>query len=262
MIFGAWATGTRVLRYGESLTGESMGETSTVEALLALQEFDSRILRVETELEEISRSIKESTAELAELEAEIPPLAKDVADAEREVRRFERVARAGRTTLKRLEDRSRAVANMQQHFAVRTEADTARRNLREAEDRQLSAMQDLENSRAKLEGMVERRDALLSEVEGQRAVAEARSQNLRSELDQLRTRRDARARPIDRKSLRVYNSVRRQSGRRALAGLTEDGVCGDCFTSVPKQWQANIRASVGLTVCEDCGVILYAGAGT
>jgi len=64
---------------------------------------------------------------------------------------------------------------------------------------------------------------------------------------------------LDARSLRLYHSVRGGRAASALAALTQDGACGNCFTAVPKQRQADIRAGRELAVCEGCGVILYAG---
>ncbi|MGW8283653.1 MAG: C4-type zinc ribbon domain-containing protein [Gemmatimonadota bacterium] len=35
-------------------------------------------------------------------------------------------------------------------------------------------------------------------------------------------------------------------------------MCGNCFTSIPLQRQAEIKGGNALIVCETCGVILHA----
>lgn len=235
-----------------------MEASDTVGELLTLQEIDLEIMRITRQLivyENELSGLQEAIDDLAERTTRI--LAQKE-EAEERVRRFQRSVQAGRATLKRLETRAAAVENMQQHFAVRTETDTARRNLRAAEEDALDAMQDVETLTEQLENtereLAEAR-ARLSEREGE--IAGDRS-GLEGELATHTSSRESQEGRLDRRSLRLYQSV--QGGKTAspLSALTEDGACGHCFTAVPKQRQADIRAGRELAVCEGCGVILYA----
>jgi hypothetical protein len=239
-----------------------MEATDTVGELLNLQEIDSEILRIKAELGVLAEEIAILTTAAEESETRAAALNKDKEAAEERVRRFQRSVQAGRATLKRLEARSAEVTNMQQHFAVRTETDTARRNLRVAEDEALDAMQDVETISGKLAAteasLAEARSRLetrTTEIDAARSVLEAR-------LAEHGANRRSQEQRLDRKSLQLYQSV--SGGRRmsALASLTVDGVCGGCYTAVPIQRQSDIRARRRLAVCEGCGVILYADDST
>lgn len=230
----------------------------TVEELLSLQEIDLEILRINHELVGLDEELSQLRADVDELEARAAKLRGRKEDAEARVRRFQRSVQAGRATLKRLETRAQAVSNMQQHFAVRTETETARRNLRAAEDEALSAMQevetlagDLEEVESELAEASERLETRRGEVRTFRAALES---ELARHTDQKKTREER----LDRRTLRLYQSVAGGRTDSALAPLTGDGVCGSCFTAVPKQRQADIRTGRSLAVCEGCGVILYA----
>jgi predicted nucleic acid-binding Zn-ribbon protein len=236
-----------------------MEASDTVGELLTLQEIDLEILRISRQLvvyDEELAGLQEAADQLVERVARITTQKEE---ADERVRRFQRSVQAGRATLKRLETRSDAVANMQQHFAVRTETDTARRNLRVAEDEALDAMQDVETFSEQLEKtgleLAEARAALSereSEISGDRKGLEA-------DLAVYTSSKESQEGRLDRRSLRLYQSVRGGHTASALASLTSDGACGSCFTAVPKQRQADIRAGRELAVCEGCGVILYAG---
>jgi NADH-ubiquinone oxidoreductase chain 1 len=58
--------------------------------------------------------------------------------------------------------------------------------------------------------------------------------------------------------LRVYQAIRGGGSRAAVAELTEDGACGNCFGMVPLQHQNEVRHGESLIRCEACGVILAA----
>ena len=124
-----------------------MGTSDIVGELIVLQGIDLEILKVNEELECLKQELSTLALEVEELTAKEVQLRDQTGEAEQRVQRFQRSVNAGRETLKRLEMRVTAVANMQQHFAVKSETATARRNLRGAEDEQLSAMQDAETAR-------------------------------------------------------------------------------------------------------------------
>ena len=86
---------------------------------------------------------------------------------------------------------------------------------------------------------------------------EARREVLEQELAAHRGRRSDRAEGIDDDALRLYERVRRGRTESALAPLV-GGHCGNCFTAVPLQRQAEIRSGRSLFRCEGCGVILHA----
>ncbi|MDX1395910.1 MAG: C4-type zinc ribbon domain-containing protein [Gemmatimonadota bacterium] len=235
-----------------------MEASDTVGELLTLQEIDHEIFQINEKLGVYDDELAGLQEKLEELEEKVGRLETQKSEAEERVRRFQRSVQAGRATLKRLETRAASVENMQQHFAVRTETDTARRNLRMAEEDALDAMQDQET----LSEQLERTGAELAEA---RAALETRSNEIaadRSGLEgQLATytrSKEAQEGRLDRRSLRLYHSVRGGRTDSALAALTPDGACGHCFTAIPKQRQADIRAGRELAVCEGCGVILYA----
>lgn len=234
-----------------------MGASDPVEELLSLQEIDLEILRITEELDSLADEMSGLETEVEDLEGEVARLRARKEEAEERVRKYQRSVQAGRATLKRIETRAGAVSNMQQHFAARTETETARRNLRMAEDEALSAMQDVETCAERL------REAETAEAEAKGRLEDrgAEVADSRKELEAELTKhtdqkRDQEGR-IDGHTLRLYQSVAGGRADTALATLVE-GVCGHCFTAVPKQRQADIRAGRSLAVCEGCGVILYA----
>lgn len=240
--------------------GESMQGSDIVEELLTLQEIDHKILKIEDELESLGGEVAGLRETVETLEAQVTRIRAEVEEAEGRVRQFHRAVEAGRATLKRLEARSVAVANMQQHLAVRSETDTARRNLRAAEDDQLDAMQDVETARGALkaaEGELREATAQLAErstaVEGLRATLEG-------DLQHCGVSRRTQENRLDRRALQLYRTAGGGGRQAALAELTVDGVCGRCYTAIPKQQQTEIRARRHLAICEGCGIILYPGS--
>ncbi len=95
------------------------------------------------------------------------------------------------------------------------------------------------------------------ETESRTREIEARVDELEAELDRLQGRRGETAGRIDDDVRSEYDRVRGGRTTQALAPVV-DGVCGHCYTAIPLQRQAEIRAGRKLVVCEGCGVILHA----
>lgn len=234
-----------------------MEASGSVEELLTLQEIDAEIHGITSELRTLEKELDELRATVQELEERAELVRARREAAEERARRYRRSVQAGRATLKRLETRAADVTNMKQHFAVRAETETARRNLRAAEDDALDAMQEVESLDEELREIEARLAASREAYEGRHEEVTELRASLGQRLDARREEKRDHEERLDRRALRLYETVRSGRADSALAPLTGDGVCGHCFTSVPLQRQADIRAGRELAVCEGCGVILY-----
>ena len=234
-----------------------MQATDTVGELLTLQEIDLEILRIEDELAKLDEEVAELRETVQALEERVGGIRGEARKAESRVERFRRSVEAGRATLKRLESRATAVVNEQQYLALRSETDTARRNLRAAEDDQLEAMLEVETARESLAAASSELEEAAASLSERSAAADELRATLERELRVRGADRRDQADRLDRRTLELYKTAGGGGRRSALAELTVDGVCGRCFTSVPKQRQAEIRTRRDLAVCEGCGIILY-----
>jgi len=90
-----------------------------------------------------------------------------------------------------------------------------------------------------------------------RQVIEERMQQLKDELVIKRDRRHNLAIRLDGAALALYDRIRSGRSEVAVAPLTEESVCGYCFTAVTIQQEMQIKSMTSLICCEGCGVILY-----
>lgn len=237
------------------MSGEAMG-SETVEALLYLQEIDAQIRQYRTELRALDAEEEALNERVFSLEKRETELKAQLERAETELRRCERTVQAGRATWKRLQARAQEVHNMREHLAARAEVDAARQNLEAAEDQTLLAMQAQERARAAAMEVQEALDAGRQEHTERRGEILVRREELEEQIAIQMDRRENRAMRIDQNVRDLYDRVKGGRAANALAPLV-DGVCGHCYTSIPLQTQAEIRAGRNLVVCETCGVILH-----
>ncbi|MCL7927427.1 MAG: C4-type zinc ribbon domain-containing protein [marine benthic group bacterium] len=236
---------------------ESVIVSEVVDDLLSLQELDGAIARSRVELQELdeeARLLEESLEALRRRESEAEVR---VDGADRQLRQAERTVQAGRATVKRLQERAQEVINQRAHLAARTEMDAARQNLDAAETAMLEAMQEQEKYRAARQAIVDELAQAEAAAQERLTEIERRKTELEDEVAIQGDRRENRALRIDDSVRALYDRVRTGRTTSALAPVI-DGVCGHCFTSIPKQRQAEIRGGRNLIVCETCGVILHA----
>jgi len=233
-------------------------EEQTVQELLSLQEMDATIQELRDERRDLEAELAEFEQRRATWSAGESAQQSRVEETALEVRKAERKVQAGRATVSRLQERAKGLQRTRDVQAAKNEIETALDNLDEAETSLLEGMQSHDRARIRQEEIEGQHAEAREEVEARSAEIEARIAELDAELDRLKGRRGATADRIDDDVRSEYDRVRGGRTAQALAPVV-DGVCGHCFTAIPLQRQAEIRAGRRLVVCEGCGVILHAG---
>jgi hypothetical protein len=234
-------------------------EEQTVQRLLSLQEFDASIKKLREERRRLHAELLELDVLDERWTAGEAKQQKKVDESATEIRRAERVVQAGRATLKRLQERAQHLQRSRDVAAARTEVDAARQNLDDAETTMLEEMQAHDRARIGLEDLDRTNQEERQVAAERRAEIEARTAELDTELGRLEGERGETAGSIDAGIRTEYDRVSGGRTTQALAPVVE-GCCGHCYTAIPMQRQAEIRAGAKLIVCEGCGVILHAGA--
>ena len=227
-------------------------------ALKELQKLDTQIHDARQGIVEFDPLFEEVEEPALILESELSTTRNRLKEMKLEERRVHLSTEERQDRLKRLEERLGSVRNLREEAAVSAELDMVRRALqgdeqetmtlldqiRKAEDRQA----ELETTHAEAAAAVEpKREALIAD----RAAAKA-------ELERLEAERLAFAEGLEANELRIYNAIRAGGRRAAVAELTVDGACGNCFGIVPLQSQNEVRHGSALIRCEACGVIIAA----
>jgi predicted nucleic acid-binding Zn-ribbon protein len=227
-------------------------------ALKELQKLDTQIHDAREGIVKFDPLFEEVEEPALILESELSTTRNRLKEMKLEERRVHLSTEERQDRLKRLEERLGSVRNLREEAAVSAELDMVRRALqgdeqetmtlldqiRKAEERQA----ELETTHAEAAAAVEpKREALIAD----RAAAKA-------ELERLEAERLAFTEGLEANELRIYNAIRAGGRRAAVAELTIDGACGNCFGIVPLQSQNEVRHGSALIRCEACGVIIAA----
>jgi predicted nucleic acid-binding Zn-ribbon protein len=230
-----------------------------LQQLLDLHAIDQEIVGMESEIRECRGELETMEDGVSGMDSALERLNVELEKARVESRSVERAVDEKRDALARVRQRTDQVQNERQYSAASLEFDLVRQDLRKLEDKALEKMQtveELENLRKeKLEGL-----------EGARADAGPRGEELQGRIKQLqedlevrRDKRDNAAIRIDERALGLYDRIRAGRSQLAMAPLTEEDVCGYCFTAVTAMQRMQINGMATLVCCEGCGVILYPG---
>ncbi len=230
--------------------------TETRTALKELQRLDQMITTEAATVAAFEPQLEEVEAPAAQLESEVTALRKRLQEIKVEERRTELAVDEKRERLKKLEDRLTLVRTVREEAAVHAELDMIRRAHEGDEQEALFLLDQIRRMEERLAEQELALQEATAEVEPRRtALLEERAAAQQS-LAQLRSDRESFAETIDQRERRLYERIMAGGRDVAVADLTEDGACGNCFGVIPLQLQHEIRHTEAMIRCEGCGVIL------
>ena len=190
------------------------------------------------------------------LESEVTRLRTRLQEVELDERRVELSADEKRVRSKKLEERLTTVRNVREEAAVHAEIDMVRRSLEGAEQEALTLLDQIGRMEERLQESQEALEVAQAEVEPKRDELVGQREAAKIELAGLESRRDLFASGIESRERDTYERILAGGRTVAVADLTEDGACGNCFSVIPLQLQNQILHADDLIRCEGCGVIL------
>ena len=231
---------------------------SEVEALLALQEDDTKI----TELENRMKALEPRMAALdKKRESAAAAVNRSKAAVETEERR-QRELQGKVAQHKQMQERNLAqldaVKRLKEATAAMAQVESARRIIAEDE----SELQALARRLTELRTTVASSEAGLAEIEDEQATAREEIDSEQAEIDkslgEARSERAGKTSAVSRSLLGKYDRIRT---KRTLALYALRGEsCGNCDTAIPMQRRNHLAVNGLIDVCEACGVLLYRAA--
>ena len=225
-------------------------------SLKELQNLDQAIAAIRSSAQSFDLLLEEVNAPVARLEQEVEALEKRLTELKLEENRIELTIEERRVRAAKLQERMDAVRNVREEAAVHAELEMVRRALESEEQEALSLLDQIKRLEERFEEQEAAYQEALAEVEPHRKELVEEQQSADGKLEALQAERDAFAAGIDLGERRIYDSIMAGARDVAVAELTQDGACGNCYNMVPLQIQNQIRHGEGMIRCEGCGVIL------
>ena len=225
-------------------------------SLKELQNLDQAIAAIQSAAQSFDLLLEEVNAPVARLEQEVGALEKRLTELKLEENRIELTIEERRVRAAKLQERMDAVRNVREEAAVHAELEMVRRALESEEQEALSLLEQIRRMEERMGEYEAVHQEELVEVEPRRRELLDEKEAAGARLQELQAKRDEFAAGINLEERRIYDSIMAGARDVALAELTHDGACGNCFSVIPLQIQIEIRHATGIIRCEACGVIL------
>lgn len=227
-------------------------------ALKELQKLDLQIQEARQAIQSFDPLFEEIEEPALVLESELGTSRTRLKEMKLEQRRLELGSEEKRDRQKRLDERLAGVRNLREEAAVSAELEMVKRSLQNDEQEGFTLIDQIRKVEERLEEVEEAHKEAAALVEPKKEALLTERTEAKAAVASLEGERAAFVAGLSDNEIKTYDAIRANGRRIAVAELTEDGACGNCFGVVPLQLQNEIRHGAALIRCEGCGVILAA----
>ena len=228
-----------------------------LEKLIALQNLDTTIRRLEKELEAIPQRRAEIEGEFDQRAFEIRALETRRDEAKHTKARLETEVIEQRSRAERAERNLMSSKKQEEYTAAIREADAARKQISTLETQILEQMESLEKAEAALN---ERADEIASLNSDREARLKAFDELTKQQSEQLVTSRSEREKVfanLPKSISTMYSRISARIRDGVAVAEARNRSCTACFMSLRPQVMAEIRRGEEIITCDNCGRILY-----
>jgi hypothetical protein len=228
-----------------------------LQQLVALQNLDTSIRKLQAELEAIPQRRAEIESEFDRRAFEVRALETRRDEARHARTRLETEVGEQRVRVERAERNLMSSKKQDEYTAAIREADAARRQISTLETQILEQMEALEKAEALL---TERADEITSLNSDREARLQSFDDETRQQAERLTMNRAERERlvaalPKSMGALYVRISARIRDG--VAVAEARNGACMACFMALRPQAMAQVRRGEEVVTCDNCNRILY-----
>lgn len=229
-----------------------------VKQLLALQETDQTIKRLEAELERIPRLQEAAKDRLAHDTAALAQAKSEYQANEVAIKNVELDIGTRRNSIDRLKNQQFETKKNEEYTRLGGEITRYEAQVDELETRELELMEVADELRAKVSEAEAALAKTQSAVDEEIAELEARAEGHRAELETARSKREARVTAIDDEDLLdTYQRLFNKRDGQAIVKVTPERSCTSCHVQVTPATYALAQSGEALSHCDNCSAILY-----
>jgi len=228
-----------------------------LEKLIALQNLDTSIRKLEKELEAIPQRRAEIEGEFDQRAFEIRALETQRDEAKHNRARLENEVVEQRGRAERAERNLMSSKKQEEYTAAIREADAARKQISTLETQILEQMETLEKAEAALK---ERADEIATLNSDREARLKAFDELTKQQSEQLVTARGEREKVfanLPKSISTMYSRISARIRDGVAVAEARNRSCTACFMSLRPQVMAEIRRGEDILTCDNCGRILY-----
>ena len=228
-----------------------------LEKLIALQNLDTTIRKLEKELEAIPQRRAEIEGEFDQRAFEIRALESRRDDARHSRIRLENEVVEQRSRAERAERNLMSSKKQDEYTAAIREADAARKQISTLETQILEQMETLENAEAALNERADEIATLNSDREARLKAFDELTQQQSRQLTAARAEREQVFAGLPKAMSTLYSRISARIRDGVAVAEARNRSCTACFMSLRPQVMAEIRRGEEIITCDNCGRILF-----
>ncbi len=228
-----------------------------LEKLIALQNLDTTIRRLEKELEATPQRRAEIEKEFDQRAFEIRALESRRDEAKHTRARLENEVVEQRGRAERAERNLMSSKKQDEYTAAIREADAARKQISTLETQILEQMESLEKAEAALNERADEIATLNSDREARLKAFDEETQRQSQQLIAARVERDQVFANLPKPMSAMYSRISARIRDGVAVAEARNRSCSACFMALRPQVMAEIRRGEEIITCDNCGRILY-----
>lgn len=227
-----------------------------LQRLIALQETDREIERLNQEIALLPRRVAAIESKLAETRGQIEKTKAAIAATQKERKRLESEIQDQQQKISKYRDQSLSVKTNDQYKALLQEITFAEQAIRACEDKILEGMLAIESQEKELKAAEIELKQETADVEKEKAEARARTEQDQNELAKWTAERNRLRSEISPDVLPYYDRVLRLR-KSGISQVRDDGKCVACNVMLRPQTFNEVRLNDRIIACDSCARILY-----
>jgi predicted nucleic acid-binding Zn-ribbon protein len=228
-----------------------------LEQLVALQNADTNIRRLQAEIEAIPRRRAEIEKEFDQRAFEIRELERTRDEARLERARLENEVLEHRTKQERAERNQMLSKKQDEYQAAIREADAARKHISQLETQILEKMEAFEQAESKLKEREPEMARLSAELQERIRQFEDETRSQEELLEATRRERERLTATLPKNMSALYNRISARIRDGIAVAEARNGSCTACFMTLRPQVMAEVRRGEDVITCDNCNRILY-----
>ena len=228
-----------------------------LQKLIALQNLDTNIRKLETEQQAIPERRAEIEKEFDQRAFEIRALESRRDEAKHTRARLENEVVEQRGRVERAERNLMSSKKQEEYTAAIREADSARKQISTLETQILEQLEQLEQAEAALKERADEIASLNSDREAKLKAFDEQTGTIGERLAAARKERDEVFANLPKQMSGLYTRIKTRIRDGVAVAEARNRSCSACFMSLRPQVMAEIRRGEEVITCDNCGRILF-----
>jgi len=228
----------------------------TVEAVLVLQERDTKVTALTAELEDLPEQIEAIEREAASRAAKFDELKNNTRKIEAERKKIDLEVKGKESAIARYKSQQQQTRKNEEFAALNHEIEHAEKEISALEDKELELMEAYDQGLVRVAEGQKELAVFQEKAKQKKADLEKRIGVVTAELVGAKERQATAEKAVPEDVLPRYRRILKS--KRDVAIVPINGAsCGGCHMKLTSQTVLSARTGEGITACENCGRLVY-----